>query len=63
MRLNFLVIPLGLGALVTNSLDTIQYQTETEELIFYIGKAYKESWKLEGLKFSRKSAASVILLP
>ena len=34
--------PLGWEPWLQTALDTIQYQTETEELIFYVGeKAYK----------------------
>ena len=42
--------PLGWEPWLQIALDTIQYQTETEELIFYVGeKAYKE--ELEGRGF------------
>ena len=42
--------PLGWEPWLQTALDTIQYQTETEELIFYVGeKAYKE--ELEGRGF------------
>ena len=33
--------PLGWEPWLETALNTIQYQTETEELIFYVGKAYK----------------------
>ena len=43
--------PLGWEPWLQTALDTIQYQTETEELIFYVGeKAYKEELEARGFE-------------
>ena len=43
--------PLGWEPWLQTALNTIQYQTETEELIFYVGeKAYKEELEARGFE-------------
>ena len=43
--------PLGWEPWLQTALDTIQYQTETEELIFYVGeKAYMEELEARGFE-------------